>query len=136
MDRARFGTAFRNVGLSGDFGASYFLPRIVGGGRARELFFTAEMLDAQRALGLGIANRVFPHDELMDRALEFCGRIATGPTAAFAKMKENLNLAETAGLQAVLDQEAFYQRFLRLSTDHKEASRAFVEKREPRFSGQ
>ena len=135
-DRGRFGTAFRNVGLSGDFGASYFLPRVVGGGRARELFFTAEILDAARALELGIANRVFQHDELMERALEFCAGLAAGPTGAFARMKENLNLAETASLKAVLDQEAFYQRYGRLSADHKEAAQAFVEKRDPQFVGE
>ncbi|HXH23501.1 MAG TPA: enoyl-CoA hydratase [Dehalococcoidia bacterium] len=135
-DRARFGTAFRNVGLSGDFGASFFLPRIVGSGRARELFFTAEIVDAQRALELGIANRVYEHDSLMEEALAFCAGLAAGPTAAMARMKENLNLAESGTLQAVLDQEAFYQRYGRLSSDHREGARAFAEKREPRFTGE
>jgi 2-(1,2-epoxy-1,2-dihydrophenyl)acetyl-CoA isomerase len=135
-DRARFGTAFRNVGLSGDFGASYFLPRIVGGGRARELMFTAEVLDAQKALEFGIANRVFGHDSFMDEALEFCATLASGPTAAFAHMKENLNHAETSTLSEALEREAFNQRFLRLSSDHREASRAFVEKRTPDFVGE
>ncbi len=135
-DRARFGTAFRNVGLSGDFGASYFLQRIVGGGRARELFFTAEVIDAAKALDFGIANRVFEHEALTDEGLVFCAKLAAGPTGADGRMKENLNLAETATLQGMLEQEAFYQRFGRLSHDHKEASTAFVEKREPRFGGE
>jgi 2-(1,2-epoxy-1,2-dihydrophenyl)acetyl-CoA isomerase len=135
-DRARFGTAFRNVGLSGDFGGSYFLQRIVGSGRARELYFTAEIIDAQRALELGIANRVYEHETLMEQALDFCAKLAAGPTAAFARMKENLNLAETASLKDVLAQEGFLQRFGRLSADHREGATAFAERREPRFTGE
>ena len=135
-DVARFGTGFRNVGLSADFGMTYFLPRVVGGGLARELMFTAEVFDAQRALALGVANRVWPAADFMDAALAFCAELAAGPTAAFARMKENLNLAETAPLKAVLDQEAFFQRFNRLSSDHKEAVAAFVEKRSPVFRGE
>jgi len=67
-DRARFGAAFRNVGLPGDFGGSYFLQRLCGAGIARELYFTAEIIDAARALELRIVNRVIPHDELLRRA--------------------------------------------------------------------
>ncbi|HEY7270760.1 MAG TPA: enoyl-CoA hydratase-related protein [Dehalococcoidia bacterium] len=134
-DRARFGTAFRNVGLSGDFGLSYFLPLVAGTGRARELFFTAEVIDAAKALEYGIANRVFEHDSLTDEALAFCAALAAGPTGAFGRMKANLNLAESGSLQAVLDQEAFSQRLNRLSADHKEAAAAFVEKRQPQFRG-
>jgi 2-(1,2-epoxy-1,2-dihydrophenyl)acetyl-CoA isomerase len=135
-DRARFGTAFRNVGLASDFGLSYFLPHIVGSGRARELFLTAEVIEAPRAFELGIANRVFDHDSLMDESLAFCAGIAAGPTGAFGRMKENLNLAETGTLKAVLDQEAFLQRFSRFSADHREAVASFGEKREPRFTGE
>jgi 2-(1,2-epoxy-1,2-dihydrophenyl)acetyl-CoA isomerase len=135
-DAARFGTGFRNVGLSADFGMTYFLPRVVGGGVARELMFTAEVIDAQRALALGVANRVWPSGDFIEAALAFCSGLAAGPTAAFARMKENLNLAETAPLKTVLDQEAFFQRFNRLSADHKEAVAAFVEKRSPVFRGE
>lgn len=135
-DRARFGTAFRNVGLSGDFGGSYFLPRIVGAGRARELYFTAEIFDAQRALELGIANRVVPHDELLTTGMEFCAKLAAGPTATYGRMKRNLNLAETGTLDELLDQEALMMRISGMSADSREAVRAFVEKREPKFIGE
>ncbi|MEO8539967.1 MAG: enoyl-CoA hydratase [bacterium] len=135
-DKARFGTAFRNVGLSGDFGGSYYLQRIVGSGKAREMYFTAEIIDAQKALELGIANRVVPHDELMTEGLAFCAKIASGPTATYGRMKKNLNLGETGSLQDVLDQEALLMRISGMSADSREAVRAFVEKREPQFIGE
>ena len=135
-DRARFGTAFRNVGLSGDFGGSYTLQRIIGSGRARELYFTAEIIDARRALELGIANRVVPHEELMTAGMDFCAKLASGPTASYARMKKNLNLGETGTFQEVLDQEALLMRISGMSADSREAVRAFVEKREPQFIGQ
>ena len=133
---AKFGTAFRNVGLSGDYGGSYYLQRLVGNGRARELYFTAEILDAQRALDLGIANRVVPQEQLLDEALAFCAKLAAGPTATYGRMKANLNFAENATLQAVLDQEALNMRLSGLSRDSREAVLAFVDKREPRFVGE
>jgi 2-(1,2-epoxy-1,2-dihydrophenyl)acetyl-CoA isomerase len=135
-DRARFGTAFRNVGLSGDFGGSYFLQRIIGAGRAREMYFTAEIIDAQRALELGIANRVVPHDDLLTEGLAFCAKLASGPTGTFGRMKRNLNLAETGTLDAVLDQEALLMRMSGMTADSREAVRAFMEKREPNFTGE
>lgn len=134
-DRARFGTAFRNVGLSGDYGASYFLPRVVGAGRARELLFTAEILDAHRALELGVVNRVFAQDTVLENGLAFCESLASGPTLALKRMKENLNLAERASLEDVLNLEALNQRVGGLSADSREAVLAFNEKRPPSFSG-
>lgn len=135
-ENAKFGTAFRNVGLSGDFGGSFFLQRLVGAGRARELYFTAAIIDARRALELGIANAVVPQETLLEEGLAFCAKLAAGPTATYGRMKANLNLAETAGLQAVLDQEAMNMRLSGLSPDSREAVLAFVEKREPRFAGE
>jgi 2-(1,2-epoxy-1,2-dihydrophenyl)acetyl-CoA isomerase len=135
-DKARFGTAFKNVGLSGDYGSSYFLPRLIGAGRAREMYLTAEMIDADRAYELGIANRVVPHDALLEEGLAFCAKLASGPTATYARMKSNLNLAETATLPEVLNQEAMNMRISGFSPDSREAVAAFVEKREPRFIGE
>ncbi|MBA4180020.1 MAG: hypothetical protein C0506_05470 [Anaerolinea sp.] len=135
-DKARFGTAFKNVGLSGDFGSTYFLPRLVGMGRARELYLTAEIFDAERALELGIANRVVPHDQLLEEGLAFAAKLAAGPTASYGRMKDNLNFAETSTLQELLDREAINMRLSSFSTDSREAVRAFVEKREPNFIGE
>jgi 2-(1,2-epoxy-1,2-dihydrophenyl)acetyl-CoA isomerase len=134
-DRARFGAAFRNVGLPGDFGGSYFLQRLCGAGLARELYFTAEIIDAARALELRIVNRVVPHDDLLPHGLDFCRRLAEGPTATYGRMKENLNFAETATLAQLLDQEALLMRLAGFSADSREAVAAFLEKREPRFAG-
>ena len=135
-DKARFGTAFRNVGLSGDFGGSYFLQRLVGNGKARELYFTAEILDAKTAAEIGMVNRVVTHEALMQEGLAFCAKLAAGPTATYARMKLNLNLGETGSLQQVLDQEAVNMRISGFSRDSREAVAAFVEKREPRFIGE
>ena len=134
-DQARFVTAFRNVGLSGDFGGSFYLTRLVGAGKARELYFTAEMLDAEAALRLGMVNRVVPHDQLATETLAFAAELAAGPTATFARMKQNFHLAEQGDLETLMDQEALNQRLTGMSNDSREAVRAFNEKREPKFAG-
>jgi 2-(1,2-epoxy-1,2-dihydrophenyl)acetyl-CoA isomerase len=133
---ARFGTAFRNVGLSGDYGGSYLLPRLIGTGRAREMYLTAEIVGAERALELGIVNRVVPHDVLLEEGLAFAAKIAAGPTATYARMKANWNFAETSTFQQLLDQEALNMRISGFSRDSREAVAAFVEKREPQFTGE
>jgi len=135
-DAARFTTAFRNVGLSGDFGGSYFLQRLVGAGKARELYFSGEIINAQTALDLGIVNRVIPHERFADEGLAFCSRLAAGPTATYARMKANLELAERGSLQDVLDQKTLNMRISGASKDSREAVRAFVEKRDPVFIGE
>jgi 2-(1,2-epoxy-1,2-dihydrophenyl)acetyl-CoA isomerase len=135
-DTAKFGTAFRNVGLSGDYGGSFFLQHLVGAGRARELYFTGEIIDAERALEIGMVNRVLPADTLMTDGLAFCAMLADGPTKALGRMKSNLNLGAHAPLQTVMDQEALNMRFSGQDADHREATRAFVEKRQPGFHGQ
>jgi 2-(1,2-epoxy-1,2-dihydrophenyl)acetyl-CoA isomerase len=134
-DRAKLGTIFRNVGFSGDFGGSYFLQKIVGIGRARELYFTGEILDAERALGIGMVNRVVPHDDLEKETLALAANLASGPSLAFARMKENLNRGEHSDLMTALDQEALNMQLSGMTQDHREAAKAFVEKRQPTFRG-
>ena len=132
---AKFGTAFRNVGLSGDYGGSYFMQNLIGSGYTRELYFTGEIIDAKRALSIGLINRIFPADSFMADSIDFCAAIANGPTRALGRMKNNLNLAEKGSLQEVMDQEALNMRLSDLDTDHREAAKAFVEKRKPNFIG-
>jgi 2-(1,2-epoxy-1,2-dihydrophenyl)acetyl-CoA isomerase len=134
-DKAKFSTVFRNVAMSGDFGGSFYLTRLVGSGKARELYFTAEMLDAEGALRIGMVNRVVHHDQLESETMALAAKLAAGPTAAYARMKENLNLAEQSDLRTLLDQEGFNMVLTGMSNDSREAVRAFVEKREPKFSG-
>jgi 2-(1,2-epoxy-1,2-dihydrophenyl)acetyl-CoA isomerase len=134
-DRAKLGTIFRNVGFSGDFGGSYFLPRLVGNGKARELYFTGEILSADDALKIGMVNRVVEHDQLAAETLAFAAQLASGPTLAFARMKENLNRSEDCDLAALLDQEAMNMQLSSTTADHRDAAKAFVEKRQPTFRG-
>lgn len=135
-DRAKFGTAFRNVGFSGDFGGTYFLPRLVGSGKARELYFTGEIIDAAEADRIGLVNRVVPHERLEEEALALAGRLASGPTLAYARMKENFNRGASSDLLAALDQEAINMSLSGTTLDHRRATQAFVEKRTPTFSAE
>jgi 2-(1,2-epoxy-1,2-dihydrophenyl)acetyl-CoA isomerase len=134
-DAARFGTAFARVGYSGDFGGSYFLTQLVGPAKARELYFSAEVINAEEALKLGMVNRVVPAASLAEEVHAYAKRIASGPTVAYGYMKANLNLALRGDLRAVLEREAFGQSLTGLTQDHKEAVKAFLEKREPKFHG-
>jgi 2-(1,2-epoxy-1,2-dihydrophenyl)acetyl-CoA isomerase len=132
-ESARLGTAFARVGYSGDFGGSYFLTRIVGTAKARELYYTAELLDAAPALALGMVNRVVVDADLERETLALAARIARGPRIALAYMKRNLNAAEAGTLKELLDLEAWHHTRCGMTEDHREAARAFVEKREPVF---
>jgi 2-(1,2-epoxy-1,2-dihydrophenyl)acetyl-CoA isomerase len=132
---ARFITAFAKVGFSGDFGGSYFLTKLVGTGKARELYYTAEPLDAAQALALGIANHVVPDSELGDATRALARKLAKGPRIALALMKHHFNAAESGTLAELLDLEAQHQVETGRTSDHKEAARAFVEKRAPVFTG-
>ena len=134
-DKSRLVTAFRNVGLGGDYGMNYLLPRFVGPGRARELLFRGENLSVERAMELGIVNRVIPHENFEQEALQYCAELAAGPTKAIGRMKRNLVFAETASLADTLHQEARNLTLGRIDADHKEAAQAFVEKRAPKFGG-
>ena len=134
-DNARFATAFARVGYSGDFGGSYFLTRLVGTAKARELYFTADIVDAKQALELGLVNRVVPDADLEKEARALAGRLARGPRVAYRYMKRNMNAAESGTLGELLDLEAWHHTRTGATDDHREAARAFVAKREPVFKG-
>lgn len=134
-DTVKLGTAFARVGYSGDFGGSYYLTQLVGTAKARELYFTADLLDAQQALGLGLVNRVVADARLEEETLALASRLARGPRVAYRYMKRNMNAAETASLKDMLDLEAWNHTRTGMTEDHREAARAFVEKREPQFRG-
>ena len=132
---ARFRTAFAGVGFSGDFGGSWSLTRLVGTAKAREMYYLNPQIEADEAARLGIVTRVVDDTALMDETMDLARRIAAGPLVAFAYMKRNLHAAETEPLATVLDMEALGQARTGTTEDHKEAARAFVEKRAPVFRG-
>jgi enoyl-CoA hydratase/carnithine racemase len=134
-DRAFITTAFARVGVSGDFGGSWLLSRIVGTARARELYFLSERVDAATCERLGIVHRVVPHADLEAQAFALARRVAQGPTVALGYMKANLNRALHADFAHCLDEEAVWMLRSYATEDHREATRAFLEKREPRFRG-
>jgi 2-(1,2-epoxy-1,2-dihydrophenyl)acetyl-CoA isomerase len=135
-DKAKIGTAFRNVGFSGDFGGSYFMTKIAGIETARYMYYTGEVVDAERALALSLVSKVVPHDDLEAETMKIAEHIASGPTLAYARMKENLNRAETSDLATALDAEAQNMILSGQTRDHMEAAKAFVEKRQPTFAGE
>jgi 2-(1,2-epoxy-1,2-dihydrophenyl)acetyl-CoA isomerase len=132
---ARMTTAFAKVGFSGDFGSHYFLHKLVGTAKARELYFTAEILNAEQIEKIGLANRVIDDASLESETMAFARKLAAGPRVAWWHVKKNMKVAEEGSLSEALDSEA--ARMIRTgeTEDHKEAARAFVEKRAPVFKG-
>jgi enoyl-CoA hydratase/carnithine racemase len=128
-------TGYARIALSGDYGISWLLTRLVGTARARELMYLAERIDARRAEALGLVNRVVPDAELRTEAFALAARLANGPSGAYAAMKDNLDLALTATFLDSLDHEAEAMVNSARTTEHREAVRAFIEKRAPNFRG-
>ncbi|WP_416390889.1 enoyl-CoA hydratase [Alloalcanivorax xenomutans] len=132
-DRLKLTSAFVNVGLSGDFGSTYFLTHRLGH-RARELALLSPLLDAAEAERLGLVNRVVADAELENVTADLAARLAAGPGLTQGHIKANLNAAEQgATLAQLLDQEAWRHIRCSLTEDHQEAASAFVEKRTPQF---
>ncbi len=132
---AFFLSAFSNVGFSGDFGGSWFLTQLVGAAKARELYLCNDRVGAEEALRLGLVSKVFPNEGFADAAHAFARRFAAGPTVAYRYMKENLNRAITNDLRTCLDGEAMAMTITARTDDHREAAKAFTEKRTPTFTG-
>jgi 2-(1,2-epoxy-1,2-dihydrophenyl)acetyl-CoA isomerase len=134
-DTTKLTTAFAKVALSGDFGGSWFLTRLVGPSKARELYFTSPILSAAEALALGLVNRVVADAELEAETRRLASSLARGPRVTLGYIKQNMNLAEHAGLGEVMDAEALRHTRCAQTEDHREAAAAFVEKRAPAFKG-
>ena len=135
-ESARFGFVFHNVGLTAaDLGATYFLPRLVGYGKAAELLLTAELIDAPEALRIGLVNRVVPDDRLDAAVDSLAERLAAGPPKATRLTKQALNQSLDRDLASEFDFEVLAQTLCILSEDHIEGARAFREKRAPVFRG-
>lgn len=134
-DKARFGTAYAKVGYGGDFGTTWLLSQYAGGPKAKELFFLGDIIDADEAHRVGLVNRIFPHESLEAAVTAIASRIAHGPLTSYRYMKANVNLASSADFRTLLDREAETHMRCSMTDDHKEGVRAFMEKREPKFTG-
>jgi 2-(1,2-epoxy-1,2-dihydrophenyl)acetyl-CoA isomerase len=132
---AKFGTAFAKVGFGGDYGTSWQLTRLVGQAKAKELFFLGDILGAEEAIRVGLANRVLPAEGFKAEALRVAAKIANGPLVSYRYMKENVNLSLTQDFRTILDREAMTHLRCGMTEDHKEGVKAFMEKREPVFRG-
>ena len=128
-------TAFARVGFSGDYGGTYFLTQLVGSAKAREMYYLSDRVSAEEALRLGLTNWVCAPDELAARTREIALRLAKGPTVAYRYMKENLNRAMAGEVDECLDLEATHHVHCGQTQDHREATQAFVAKREPVVTG-
>ena len=126
-------TAFARVGFSGDYGGTYFLTQLVGSAKAREMYYLSDRIAPEEALRLGLANWICAPDELAAKTREVALRLAQGPTVAYRYMKENLNRAMAGNLDDCMDLEATHHIHCGQTEDHRDASRAFVEKRPPRL---
>ncbi|MBI4484028.1 MAG: enoyl-CoA hydratase family protein [Acidobacteria bacterium] len=135
-ERARFAFLFNKVGLTGaDMGAAYLLPRVVGLGRAMELLFFGDTLDAATAERYGLVNRVVPHESLLPTAQEWARRLVQGPTLAISMTKRMVNNEWNMDLVSALEAEAQAQALMLMGEDHRIFYEAFKEKAEPRFVG-
>ena len=129
-------SAFAKVGFSGDYGGSFFLSNLVGSGKAKEIYFLSDRVNAEECLRLGIANKVVPADDLEAETMAYARRLASGPPVAYRYMKENFNRAAMGGdVIECLDLEATHHVHAGLTEDHRNAAKAFVEKTQPVFSG-
>jgi enoyl-CoA hydratase/carnithine racemase len=128
-------TGYLRVGLSGDYGIAWLLTRLVGTSRARELMFTADKVGAARCETIGLVNRVVPDARLQDEAFALARSMAEGPTIALRYMKDNLDEALLFDFATARDHEA--ERLIRttMTSDHREAVQAFIEKRKANFQG-
>ena len=134
-ESAIMSTGYARIGLTGDYGVAWLLTRLVGTSRARELMFMSERIDARRLETLGLVNRVVPDAELREATFALAKPLAEGPSIALAHIKDNLDHALKSDYLDSMDQEAENMVRSSRTADHKEAVRAFIDKRKPAFAG-
>lgn len=133
--KATFGQTVLNVGLIPGDGSAYTLPRAVGMGKACELFFTADTIDAETALSIGLVNYIADHDKLLEKADEIAGKIASKPPQALRMTKRLIRSGRQGSLEDAMQSAAAYQSLCHHTDDHMEALSAMFERRKPEFSG-
>ncbi len=134
-DRALFRTAFVSAGLSGDFGGSWTLPRVVGPAKARELYLLNAKISPTEAKAIGLVSEVFPAEKTLERTLAIARRVAAGAPLATRRAKQNLNDAERLSFADACDAEAERHGRCAMHPDAMEAGAAFLAKRDPSFEG-
>ncbi|WP_181347156.1 enoyl-CoA hydratase/isomerase family protein [Thalassobacillus sp. CUG 92003] len=133
--KSKFTLSFAQVGLMSDGGGSYFLPKLIGIHRAKELMFSGEPINASTAKEWGLVNTLVQEDEMEYNVKAYAEKIASGPVKAFGMMKKVMDHSLNADLDEILEQERITQTLLTASDDHKEGVQAFQEKRKPAFHG-
>ena len=133
-DRARFGEVFLRVGLIPDE-AQVLLPRLVGLAKAYELILTTDIIDANEAYRIGLVNKVVPHEQLLPAAMELATKIASKPPISVQLAKEGIRRGLKMPLEEFSQWHSFAFTYCQGTEDHQEGSKAFVEKREPKFRG-
>ncbi|MEE8337567.1 MAG: enoyl-CoA hydratase-related protein [Dehalococcoidia bacterium] len=135
-ESGRIGTIFIKRGVAADYGASYWLPRIVGTANAYEIFYDGGLMAADRALEIGLAQRVVPDDSLLDEALGLARKIAAGPPLAYTYIRRLIQRSTEMNMHDFLELEWTYQTNLLRTSDATEGFRSFIESRDPQFTGQ
>jgi 2-(1,2-epoxy-1,2-dihydrophenyl)acetyl-CoA isomerase len=134
-DTLKFTTAFAKVGLSGDFGGTWYLTQLLGSAKAKELYLLSPLLRAEDAERLGLVSRVVADADLETETLKLATTLAQGASVAQDYIKKNINAAEYQSLTEVMDLEAMHHTHCATTADHREAAAAFVAKRAPVFKG-
>ncbi len=135
-EKATFAESFVKVGIVPGDGGAWLLPRVVGMSKASEMAFTGDALDAQEALACGLVSRVVPHERLMEEGLKLAARVAANPGGVLRMTKRLLREGERSTLESLLEMSAGYQAIAHMTSDHREAVRAFIEKRKPVFGNE
>ena len=135
-ESARIGSIFISRGLAADYGASYWLPRIVGTARAYELFYDGSLMPAERALEIGLVHRVVNDEALLDETLAYARQIAAGPPLAYTYIRRLIQQSTEMPIHDFVELEWHYQTNLLRTTDAAEGFRSFVERRAPIFTGE
>jgi 2-(1,2-epoxy-1,2-dihydrophenyl)acetyl-CoA isomerase len=134
-ETAKITTAFAKIALSGDYGGIFYLTKMLGSAKARELILQSPVLTGKEAHALGMMTRVVPDADVAAEAFEMAMSLAQGPTVALGYLKRNINNAEDCSLEAYLDAETLHQCRCLQTADYQEATSAFAHKRMPTFVG-
>jgi len=134
-EKAKFSEIYANIGMMPDCGNLWLLPRVVGPNKAKELCFTAEIIDAQEMYRLGIAQKLFPPEELMPAVMAFAKKLANGPLLSYKLSKTFIDCGWGMSLEQFYDLEALALEIVMQSEDFGEGMKAFVEKRKPNYKG-